>query len=73
MTNPRIWTPRPNSTLRKALRLADRAVVMWPRPGKVLRDVAVDLPRPRGHDDPEYLRLRRVILRLLGETERSTA
>ncbi|MBF6076882.1 ABC transporter ATP-binding protein [Nocardia beijingensis] len=57
----------------EALRLADRVVVFSARPGKVVRDVPIELPRPRAHDDPEYLRLRREILRLLGETGRAVA
>ncbi|WP_455132540.1 ABC transporter ATP-binding protein [Microbacterium aurum] len=52
----------------EALRLADRVVVFTPRPGKVLQDLRIDLSRPRDHDDPGYLRLRRVILDQLGET-----
>ncbi|MQY25776.1 ABC transporter ATP-binding protein [Nocardia aurantia] len=57
----------------EALRLADRVVVLTARPGKVVRDVHIDLPRPRVHDAPRYLELRREILALLGETGRSAA
>ncbi|WP_083913097.1 ABC transporter ATP-binding protein [Nocardia concava] len=57
----------------EALRLADRVVVFTPRPGKVVRDLAVELPRPRDHDDPEYLRLRRELFTALGETGRAAA
>jgi NitT/TauT family transport system ATP-binding protein len=32
--------------------MADRVVVMSPRPGKVIGEIAIDLPRPR----VEYLR-----------------
>ncbi|MFC8526242.1 ABC transporter ATP-binding protein [Nocardia sp. NPDC057227] len=57
----------------EALRLADRVVVFTPRPGKVVRDVPITVPRPRAHDDPEYLRLRREILAHLGETGKAVA
>ncbi|MFI9509747.1 ABC transporter ATP-binding protein [Nocardia sp. NPDC052566] len=57
----------------EALRLADRVVVFSPRPGKVLQDLRIDAPRPRDHDHPEYLRLRRAILALLGEQGRAVA
>ncbi|WP_084535344.1 ABC transporter ATP-binding protein [Nocardia yamanashiensis] len=57
----------------EALRLADRVVVFTPRPGKVVRDLAVDLPRPRDHDHPEFLRLRRELFTALGETGRAAA
>ncbi|WP_051133148.1 ABC transporter ATP-binding protein [Nocardia paucivorans] len=52
----------------EALRLADRVVVLTPRPGKIVRDLPIELPRPRDHDDPDYLRLRRDILGLLGQS-----
>ncbi|MCX4098282.1 ABC transporter ATP-binding protein [Nocardia sp. alder85J] len=57
----------------EALRLADRVVVLTARPGKVVRDVRIDLSRPRVHDAPRYLELRREILALLGETGRLVA
>ncbi|GAB0101882.1 ABC transporter ATP-binding protein [Nocardia sp. JMUB6875] len=57
----------------EALRLADRVVVFTPRPGKVVRDLPIELPRPRDHDDPEYLRLRRELFTALGETGRAAA
>lgn len=49
--------------------LGDRVIVMSPRPGRILRDLRVDLPRPRDFSrtpgDPEYLRLTREIRSLL--------
>lgn len=57
----------------EALRLADRVVVFTPRPGKMVRDLPIELPRPRDHDDPEYLRLRRELFTALGETGRAAA
>jgi NitT/TauT family transport system ATP-binding protein len=49
--------------------LGDRVVVMSPRPGRILRDLRIDLPRPRDFGttpgDPEYLRLTREIRALL--------
>jgi NitT/TauT family transport system ATP-binding protein len=33
--------------------LADRIILMTQRPGRVYREVTVDLPRPRDYDDPE--------------------
>ena len=37
--------------VREAVRLADRIVLMGTRPGRILRDVVIDLPRPRGMND----------------------
>ena len=45
--------------------LGDRVIVMSPRPGKILMDIRVNLPRPRNFEettgDPEFLRLTREI------------
>ena len=54
-------------SLEEALLLSDRVVVM--RGGSVVRDVPVDLPRPRRPDelldDPEFVTLRRALSELL--------
>ncbi len=53
----------------EAIFLGDRVVVMSGRPGRVLEDLKVSLPRPRNHADtiadPEYIRLAREIRRML--------
>jgi NitT/TauT family transport system ATP-binding protein len=36
----------------EACHLADRVVVLGPHPSTVVADVAIELPRPRGLDDP---------------------
>jgi NitT/TauT family transport system ATP-binding protein len=53
----------------EALVLADRVVVMSPRPARILADIRVDANRPRAHDDPRLTELRRSILGLLGFDE----
>jgi NitT/TauT family transport system ATP-binding protein len=50
----------------EALTLADRVVVMSPRPARILADVRVDAERPRAHEDPVVVALRREVLGLLG-------
>ena len=51
----------------EALLLADRAVVL--DRGRIRTQVAIDLPRPRRHADPEFARLRATLLSALGVEE----
>jgi NitT/TauT family transport system ATP-binding protein len=50
----RIWETQRSTivfvthSITEAVLLSDRIVVMSPRPGRVIKDVRVDLPRPRG-------------------------
>ncbi len=48
--------------LREALALADRVVFLSPRPGKVLFEHRIELPRPREPEDPDVTAVRTALL-----------
>ena len=48
--------------LEEALSLADRVLFLSPRPARVVLEQVVELPRPRGRDDPGVERLRGALL-----------
>ncbi len=56
------------NNIEEALYLADRIIVMTECPSTVLREVKIDLPRPRSHVDHEFLRLRKEISALVNRT-----
>ncbi|SCX31501.1 Taurine import ATP-binding protein TauB [Agrobacterium sp. DSM 25558] len=51
--------------IEEAIIMADRIVVMRPFPGRVLQEVAVDLPRKRDRTSPAFAALRKHLSELL--------
>lgn len=74
----RIWSEHMKSVLfvthsiQEGVLLADRVVVMSARPGRVVADIRIDLPRPRSFDmvaTPEYGRYAARIRQLITDKE----
>jgi ABC-type nitrate/sulfonate/bicarbonate transport system ATPase subunit len=67
----RLWEARGTTMLLvthdidEAIYMSDQIVIMTPRPGRIERTIAVDLPRPRQRNSAEFLRLRGQILEML--------
>ncbi|MEA2391808.1 MAG: hypothetical protein QOK31_1917 [Solirubrobacteraceae bacterium] len=53
----------------EAVALADRVVVMSPRPGSSIAEIGIDVARPRRRADPELVALRERAERALGVSE----
>jgi NitT/TauT family transport system ATP-binding protein len=76
-----IWTPGGKTVLfvthaiSEAVYLSDRVIVMSARPGRIIADIPIDIPRPRPFEDkrsPAYLRYEDQIWGLLqGEVRRT--
>jgi ABC-type nitrate/sulfonate/bicarbonate transport system ATPase subunit len=75
----RIWQARKTTMLLvthdidEAIYMADRIVIMTPRPAKIERIITVDLPRPRRRNDELFLGMRASILEMLHFTGDRTA
>ena len=44
--------------IEEAVYLAERILILSPKPSTIKEEVIVDLPRPRQYDDPEFVKIR---------------
>jgi NitT/TauT family transport system ATP-binding protein len=51
--------------VREAVILADRVLVFTPRPGRIKRELIIDLARPRDETDPAFIRLLATLIQSL--------
>ena len=70
----RLWTREPTTVvfvthdIDEALFLADRVLVMSPRPGRIIDDIRIDFARPRATElltEPGFVAMKRRCLELL--------
>jgi NitT/TauT family transport system ATP-binding protein len=57
----------------EAVFLAQRVVVMTPRPGRIVLDMSIDLPHPRDVTDPRFNDLKREILSMIHPGQSATS
>ena len=51
--------------IEEAVYVADRIIVLTPKPTKIRAEVKVDLPRPRDQLDPRFIEIRRHVTDLI--------
>ncbi len=54
----------------EAVQLANRVVVMSPRPARIQKSISIDIEHPRDPDSPEYLEVRGSIYKEIGVSNR---
>ncbi len=52
-------------SISEAIKLSDRVVVMGTRPGRIIADIPIDIPRPRQRDDKQVIAKEREVMNLL--------
>ncbi|KHE67860.1 ABC transporter ATP-binding protein [Halobacillus sp. BBL2006] len=52
-------------SIQEAIKLSDRVIVMGTRPGKIIADFTIDVPRPRKRDDERVIELEKKVMELL--------
>jgi sulfonate transport system ATP-binding protein len=68
----RIWQARRVTMIlvthdvEEAIYLGDRVLVMQPHPGRITREIKLDLPRPRDRSSQRFTEIRQQILRDMG-------
>ncbi|MEE9240418.1 MAG: ABC transporter ATP-binding protein [bacterium] len=57
----------------EALYLADRILMMSPRPGRIVEELRVEIPRPRSITGEEFMRMKAHMLEILATSETAAA
>lgn len=59
--------------IEEAVAMSGRVVVLSPRPGRVVGEVRIDIEHPRDRTAPEFIKLRREIMKILEESKLNIA